>query len=203
MTLTAARFAPRSTAIYDKAFALALKGDSRQSDELLQMANEMSALEHQLCEIASVVPDAVSELLIKSALGGFNDDMSPIDFIGANRDTLDYYAKNDEHLRKLISAVLDPKPYSPNVVSLSTDELQQASNVITTLKQADPGRVFDPIITPAAIARQARGYQDFLINGHCSILRECPDCKNKYSAKVHLDKRIYWHCPHCNVISAA
>lgn len=58
----------RSQALFDTAYDLALAGQHRESDEMLELAHTMRELEYQLCEIASHAPDALAVLLVKEAL---------------------------------------------------------------------------------------------------------------------------------------
>jgi hypothetical protein len=197
--------APRSKALFDSAFVLSVEGRHHESDELLALAHEMRELEYQLGEIASHAPDALAELLIKSALMGFSDEDSPNDYIDANREVIDFYSTHDNDLRRLIEVIRSPKQYTRSEDKISDAELADAREVVKARIEAEPGRaaVTDWTITPAAVALAARGYKQFLNNGRCSILRECPACRSKYSTKVHRDKRIYWHCPQCNTIKEA
>jgi hypothetical protein len=195
----------RSQALFDSAYDLALAGQHRESDEMLELAHTMRELEYQLCEIASHAPDALAELLVKEALSPLDEGAGLDSYASSNRETLTFYAQNDSGLRELIEAVRNPKPYIRAVSNFTNQELDAARAVMQERINQEPHRgvIGDPVITPAAIALKARGYTEFLSGGRCTILRECPDCKSKYSTKAHMNNRIVWMCPHCNTLKDA
>lgn len=196
----------RSDKLFVTAFNLALEGNHRDSDELLELAHEMRALELRLGEIAQHAPATLAVLMVKTAMSGFTDDSDPLDYLAFNRDSIRFYAENDQQLRGLINAVFNPPTHQKAMHRLSADELDDARAVLAERVLADPGRraVSDPIITPASIAIRARGFTEFTVGtSRCSVLRACPDCRNRYSTKVHLNSRIFWHCPHCNCVAEA
>lgn len=203
--MTAFAPTPRSAALFEKAFVCAVEGRHRESDDLLAIAHNLRDLEYQLAEIASHVPDDLAELLIKSTLTGFNEEVSPKDFIDENRETLQFYCDHEAALRKLIQLVRHPVVCARTDSKLTESELEEARKQVKDRIEANPSRaaVTDWTITPAGVAVQARGFIEFSTRGGCSILRECPQCRNKYSTKLHKDRRIFWHCPHCNTIKEA
>ncbi|WP_121498152.1 hypothetical protein [Pseudomonas aeruginosa] len=194
----------RSDKFFSAAFSLAIAGQHHESDELLELAHEMRELELQLAHIAQHAPTSLAVLLLKEALTTF-DDGSDDEYVEQNRATLKFYADNDAQMRQLVDAALNPPCYSRTTIQLSSDELEAAKEELALRIEHEPGRrsVTDPVITPAAIAIARRGFTEFRNGGHCSILRQCPDCQRKYSTKVHAKNRIYWHCPHCNTIKEA
>ncbi|MGI0637916.1 hypothetical protein ACRCPT_07280 [Pseudomonas aeruginosa] len=195
----------RSDKLFNAAFALAIKGEHRESDEMLELAHEMRELELQLAYIAQHAPASLAVLLVKEALTSFEDDSDNEQYVEQNQDTLKFYADNDDQLRQLVDAALNPPSYSRTTLQLSPGELESAREELARRVERDPGRraVTDPVITPAAIAIACRGFTQFLTGGGCSVLRQCPECQQKYSTKVHAKNRIYWHCPHCNTIKEA
>ena len=197
--------ATRSDKLFTAAFQLAVEGQHGNSDELLELAHEMRELELRLAQIAEHAPTTLAVLLVKEALTGFDEDTDADQYLEANRDSLKFYAENEAQLRLLVSAALNPKPYERVSIGIPANALSDASKEVLRRIEVDPGRksVTDPMITPAAIAAKTLGFTAFLSAGGCSILRQCPDCKNKYSTKVHAKTRIYWHCPHCNTIKEA
>ncbi len=194
----------RSGQLFEKAFVLAMEGQHRDSDELLELAHSMRALELQLAEIAYNAPSELAVLMIKEVLSGL-EELPPTEFVENNRDTLAFYNEHDVELRDLVSAVLKPSVYTPSVEQISEAELNNAKQELANRIEAEPSRrrIVDWTITTGFIAVQARGYRAVTTNGGCSMLRECPNCKNKYSTKIHRDRRLYWHCPHCNTIKEA
>lgn len=205
MSLTPATLTTRSENLFAAAFNLAIEGNHRESDELLEMAHEMRELEQRISHIALHAPANLALLLVKSAMTGFSDDADASEYVAENRETIQFYADSDAQLRSLIDATFNPPLYKRNQFQLSSDELEAARLEIGRRSVTDPGRkaVSDPVITPAAIAIAARGFKEFTSGGRCSILRQCPECRNKYSTKVHFNREIYWHCPHCNTIKEA
>lgn len=203
MTIQVAAPTTRSENLFAKAFTFAVQGKHRDSDELLALAHEMRAMEMRISQIAQHAPTELALLLVKEAMTGFTDDVDPAEYVQANREPISFYAANDAQVRGLIEATLNPQPYKHDQISLSESELQAAREELDRRREQDPSRVTDPTITTACIAIQARGFMLFTNNGDCSILRECPDCRGKYSTKVHAQRRIYWHCPHCNVAKEA
>ena len=195
----------RSDKLFASAFKLALEGQTRSSDELLGLAHEMRDLELRLSQIAEHAPPSLAVLLVKAAMTGFTDEASPADYVQANRESIQLYSEHDVQLRSLLDAIFNPKPYQRVTLRLTDAELQDARVEMARLIECDPERksVTDPVITPASIAIQARGFREFLSGGRCSILRQCPECLNKYSTKVHFQARIYWHCALCNSVSEA
>lgn len=194
----------RSDKLFSEAFSLAIDGQHRESDELLELAHEMRELELQLAHIAQHAPTSLAVLLVKEALTTFEDD-SDNEYVEQNRATLKFYAENDAQMRQLVDAALNPPSYSRATIQLSSGELEAAKEELARRIEREPGRrsVTDPVITPAGIAVACRGFTQFLTGGSCSVLRQCPDCQQKYSTKVHAKNRIYWHCPHCNTIKEA
>jgi hypothetical protein len=205
MSLTPATLTTRSENLFAAAFNLAIEGNHRESDELLEMAHEMRELEQRISHIALHAPANLALLLVKSAMTGFSDDADASEYVAENRETIQFYADSDAQLRSLIDATFNPPLYKRNQFQLSSDELEAARLEIGRRSVTDPGRkaVSDPVITPAAVAIAARGFKEFTSGGRCSILRQCPECRNKYSTKVHFNSEIYWHCPHCNTIKEA
>lgn len=193
----------RSEKLFSQAFSLALQGRHRDSDELLELAHEMRAMELRIAHIAQHAPSELAVLLLKEAMTGFSDDADPAEYIHKNREPIRFYASNDAQLRSLINATFNPAPYERDQIKLTEAELADARQVMDGRNADDPGRITDPTITPAGIAIQARGFTTFTNSGGCSVLRQCPDCKNKYSTKVHAQRRIFWHCPHCNIAREA
>lgn len=195
----------RSDKLFATAFQLAMAGDHRDSDEILELAHEMRAQEQKLAAIAEHAPDGLAVLMVKAAMTGFTDDIPLAEYVAANRESILLYSKHDAEIKALLEAVFNPKPYQRDVLSLTEAELDEARTELHRRKEANTGDriISDPVITPAAIAMQARGFLEFLNNGKCSILRECSTCRNKYETKVHFQKRIYWACPHCNTIKEA
>lgn len=203
MTLHAIAPITRSEKLFGKAFSLAMEGRHRASDDILELAHEMRAMEWRVSQIAQHAPNELAVLLVKEAMTTFHDELNPADYIDSNREPITFYAENDAQLRGLINAALNPLPYKHDQISLSLEELEAARQGLDQRRAQDPGRVTDPVISPACIAIEARGFTLFTTNGGCSILRECPDCRGKYSTKVHAHRRIYWHCPHCNLAKEA
>lgn len=193
----------RSEKLFSEAFSIAVQGRHRDSDALLEMAHDMRAMEMRIEHIAQHAPSELAVLLLKEAMTGFSDEADPAEYIQTNREPIRFYASNDAQLRSLINATFNPVPYERDQIALTDAELENARQVMANRDAEDPGRITDPTITPAAIAIQARGFTGFTNNGGCSLLRQCPDCKNKYSTKVHAQRRIYWHCPHCNIAKEA
>jgi len=194
----------RSDKLFATAFSLAFEHQHRRSDEYLELGHELRALEQQVARIAQHAPNDLAVLLVKSAMTGFNDDVDPGVYLEANREPIRFYAENDAQLRALIHATFNPVPYTKDEIRLTEPELEAARAALAERAKASPGsHVTDPVITPAAVALQARGFKTFTNPGGCSILRECPDCKGKYSTKVHFNRSIYWHCPHCNLAKEA
>jgi len=165
----------------------------------------MRELELQLAYIAQHAPASLAVLLVKETLTSFEDDSDNEQYVEQNQDTLKFYADNDDQLRQLVNAALNPPSYSRATLQLSPGELESAREELARRVERDPGRraVTDPVITPAAIAIACRGFTQFQTGGRCSVLRQCPECQQKYSTKVHAKNRIYWHCPHCNTIKEA
>lgn len=203
MTIQATVPTTRSENLFGKAFTLALQGRHRDSDELLELAHEMRAMELRVSQIAQHAPTELALLLVKEAMTGFTDDVDPAEYVKANLEPISFYAANDAQLRGLIDATLNPQPYKRDQISLSVSELEAASAELNRRLEQDPTRITDSTITTACIGIQARGFMLFTNGGGCSILRECPDCRGKYSTKVHAQRRIWWHCPHCNVVKEA
>lgn len=205
MTVTTITPSTRSEQAFSRAFNLALQGNHRDSDAALETAHELRKLEQRLAEIAQYALPPLAFVLVKAAMTGFTDEVAPDEYIAANRESIQFYAANDTQLRKLIEVIHNPKPYQGTVLRLTESELEEARQEVARRCEVDPGRkcVTDPTITPAGVALQARGFKEFTNRGKCSILRECPDCRNKYSTKVYQGNRIYWHCPHCNTIKEA
>lgn len=195
----------RSDKLFAAAFQQAFDGQHRDSDELLELAHEMRELELRLAQIAEHAPTTLAVLLVKEALSGFDESTDAEQYLEVNRDSLQFYADNDAQLKLLVSAALNPKAYERQCITIPANALAEAALELHQRNELDPGRksVTDPVITPAAIAAKKLGFTEFLSAGRCSILRQCPDCKNKYSTKVHAKGRIYWHCPHCNTIKEA
>lgn len=206
MNLTPATPFTRSDKLFITALNLALEGNHRDSDEILALAHELREHELRLAEIAQHAPDNLAVLLVKAAMTGFSDDADPAAYIAANRDSIQFYADNDQQLYSLMKAIFNPAKYQKAQLTLTEAELEAARHVMVQRCEADPGRktVSDSTITPAAIALLARGFKEFSQGtSRCSIMRQCPECRNKYSTKVHFSSRIYWHCPHCNTINEA
>lgn len=203
MTIQASAPTTRSEKLFDKAFTLALQGSHRASDDLLELAHEMRAMELRVSQIAQHAPVELALLLVKETMTGFSDEADPAEYLKANREPISFYAANDAQLRGLIDATLNPQPYKHDQISLSHDELEAARVELDRRRAEDPTRITDPVITVAGIGIQARGFTVFTNSGGCSILRECPDCRGKYSTKVHAQRRCYWHCPHCNIAKEA
>lgn len=205
MSMITATPTTRSDKLFATAFSLASGNQHRHSDEYLELGHELRALEQKIALIAQHAPTDLAVLLVKSAMTGFTDDVDPSEYLEANREPIRFYAENDAQLRELIRATFNPVPYEKDEIRLSEAELEAARAALVERAKASPGSrsVTDPVITPAAIALQARGFETFTNQGGCSILRECPDCKGKYSTKVHFNRRIYWHCPHCNLAKEA
>lgn len=203
MTIQVTAPTTRSEKLFGKAFSLAVEGRHRASEDLLELAHEMRAMEQQVSQIAQHAPTELALLLVKEAMTGYSDEVDPAEYVEANREPISFYASNDAQLRGLIDAALNPKPYKHDQISLSDDELDAAREELERRRTEDPTRITDPVITTACIAIQARGFALFTTNGGCSILRECPECRAKYSTKVHAQRRIFWHCPHCNVAKEA
>ncbi|KAF0253999.1 hypothetical protein [Pseudomonas putida] len=203
MTIQASAPTTRSEKLFDKAFILAMAGQHRDSDALLELAHEMRAMELQVSQIAQHAPTDLALLLVKEAMTGFTDDVDPAEYVQANLEPIRFYAANDAQLRGLIDATLNPKPYQRDQISLNDSELEAAREDLDRRRANDPAMVTDPVITTGTIGIQARGFTLFTNGGGCSILRECPDCRGKYSTKAHAQRRIYWYCPHCNVAQEA
>jgi hypothetical protein len=205
MSLSPAAPTTRSDKLFATAYKLALEGKHRDSDDLLALAHEMRELELRLAQIAEHAPPSLAVILVKAAMTGFTNEVSPAEYIESNRDSIQFYAENDSQLHDLLGAIFNPKPYQRVNLSLTDAELEEARVELARRIEREPDRksVTDPVITPASIAIQARGFSEFLNNGRCSILRQCPECRNKYSTKVHSLNRIYWFCPHCNTIAEA
>lgn len=203
MTFNTAAPTTRSEKLFSQAFTLAVQGRHRDSDDMLELAHEMRVMELHIAHIAQHAPSELAVLLVKETMTGFSDDADPAKYVEANREPIRFYAANDAQLRSLIDATFNPVPYEHDQISLSAAELGEAREAMARRSAEEPGRITDPTITPAGIAIQARGFTTFTNNGGCSILRQCPDCKNKYSTKVHAQRRIYWHCPHCNIAKEA
>lgn len=195
----------RSAKLFNTAFALACEHQHRRSDECLELAHEMRELELRLSRIAEHAPSDLSLLLVKSTLSGFNESDDPSSYLAANREPIQFYAENDAQLRALIQATFNPAPYKRDEVRLTEAELGDARQALASLISQTPdiAQVSDPLITPASNAMMSRGFKSFSHPGGCTILRECPDCKGKYSTKMHFKRRIYWHCPHCNLAKEA
>jgi hypothetical protein len=194
-------FTTRSEKLFASAFTLAVQGKHRASDEILELAHVMREQELSVAYIAQHAPSNHAVLLVKS-MGAFNDDTDPVNYVEANRESIKFYAENDIQLRSLIVAVFNPQPYKRDEFKLTANELMEARQEIKQRHAAAPNlrAISDDTITPACIAAKKRGFTEFLNAGGGSIMRECPDCKNKYSTKVQAASRIYWHCPHCNAI---
>lgn len=61
--------------------------------------------------------------------------------------------------------------------------------------------VRDPIITPFFFAMKFAGYVEAPMEGmRCSLMRECPSCKNKYSTRHIKNSAYFWGCPHCQTV---
>lgn len=203
MTIQATAPTTRSEILFEKAFSFAIQGKHRDSEELLVLAHEMRAMELRVSHIAQHAPTELALLLVKETMTGFSDDVNPAEYVQANREPIKFYATNDAQVRALIDATLNPLPYQQCQISLSESELQAAREELDRRRAQDPGRITDPTITTACIGIQARGFTLFTNRGGCSILRECPDCRGKYSTKVHAQRRIFWHCPNCNIAKEA
>ncbi|HDS1721615.1 hypothetical protein NPS53_08895 [Pseudomonas putida] len=203
MTIQASAPTTRSEKLFDQAFILAMAGQHRDSDGLLELAHEMRAMELRVSQIAQHAPNDLALLLVKEAMTGFTDEVDPAQYVRANLEPIRFYAANDAQLRGLIEATLNPQPYERDQISLSADELAAAQVELDRRRGLDPAMVTDPIITTGTIGIQARGFTLFTNGGRCSILRECPSCRGKYSTKAHAHRRIFWYCPHCNVAQEA
>jgi hypothetical protein len=201
MSLASDAPATRSEKLFQSAFHLALEGNHRDSDEILDLAHEMRELELRLAEIAEHAPGSLAVLLVKAAMTGFTDETDPARYIATNRESIRMYAENDQQLHKLMHAIFNPTEYRKAQFTLSDRELNAAREGWTKRFEDEPARkaVGDKIITPAAIGLLSRGFKEFTREpGGGSILRQCQSCLNKYSTKVHLNNRIFWYCPHCN-----
>ena len=195
----------RSAKLFNTAFALACEHQHRRSDEYLELAHEMRELELRLSYIAEKAPSELSFLLIKATLSVFSEGDDPSAYLTANSEPIQFYAENDAQLRALIQATFNPAPYKRDEVRLTETELMDARQALAVrLNEApDIAQISDPVITPASNAMMSRGFKSFSHPGGSTILRECPDCKGKYSTKMHFKRRIYWHCPHCNLAKEA
>lgn len=197
----------RSDKMFVAAYKLALQGQHRDSDEMLELAHEMRELEQQLADIAQHAPPSLAVLLVKAAMADFTDGDDLDGYLEGNLESIRLYAKHDHNLRKLLDAVFNPKPYKRMQFSLTEQEIEEARQEMKRRIESEPGRrsVTDPIITPQGIGVAARGFKTFLVNGECSMLRQCEVCKNKYETKLYspVMGRIFWHCPHCNTIKEA
>lgn len=195
----------RSAKLFNTAFALACEHQHRRSDECLELAHEMRELELRLSRIAEHAPSDLSLLLVKSTLSSFNEGDDPSAYLAVNHEPIQFYAENDAQLRPLIQATFNPAPYKRDEVRLTEAELEDARQALAALISETPdiAQVSDPLITPASNAIMSRGFKSFSHPGGSTILRECPDCKGKYSTKMHFKRRIYWHCPHCNLAKEA
>lgn len=80
--------------------------------------------------------------------------------------------------------------------------LAQARAEMEATNSESNRNVRDPVISPFAGAMRLSGYRAITQAG-CSILRECPACKNKYSTKYVKDDALVWACPHCKLITSA
>lgn len=195
----------RSAKLFNTAFALACEHQHRRSDEYLELAHEMRELELRISHIAEQAPSDLSLLLVKAAMGEFGDSVDPAAYLTANSEPIQFYAENDAQLRALIHATFNPAPYKRDEVRLTDTELMEARQVLAVRISEAPNvaQISDPVITPASKAMLSRGFKAFSHPGGGSVLRECPDCKGKYSTKLHFRRRIYWHCPHCNLAKEA
>ncbi|MFL1449270.1 hypothetical protein ACI77O_12815 [Pseudomonas tritici] len=195
----------RSDKLFASAFNFALAGQHRDSDEMLELAHDMRAQEQKLAAIAEHAPPSLAVLLVKAAMTGFTELTDPVAYVEANLESIKVYSKHDAQLKGLLAAIYEPKPYQRVTLSLTEAELDAARSELEQRTVHRPGvaSVSDPVITPAAIGIQARGFSEFSNRGDCSILRQCEACRNRYETKVHFQKRIYWSCPHCNTIKEA
>lgn len=205
MTTSPSAPTTRSAKLFNTAFALACEHQHRRSDEHLELAHEMRELELRLSHIAEQAPSELSLLLVKATMSGFSEGDDPSAYLSANSEPIQFYAENDAQLRALIKATFDPAPYKRDEVRLTEAELIVARQALAArISEApDIAQVSDPVITPASTAMMSRGFKPFSHPGGSTILRECPDCKGKYSTKMHFKRRIYWHCPHCNLTKEA
>lgn len=82
------------------------------------------------------------------------------------------------------------------------DELIDAgvSQHLATLSETNRG-VRDPVITPFAFSMKLAGFTCVTTHGGCSVLRECPTCRGKYSTRYRKRGREFWACPHCRWVT--
>jgi hypothetical protein len=205
MTITTTAPTTRSAKLFVTAFTLALEHRHQQSDEYLELAHEMRALEEHIALIAQHASSELALLLVKAALTDFTEDVDASEYLETNREPIQFYAENDAQLRALINAAFNPLPYKRDEVRLTESELVMARSALDEWIKLSPdvGQTSDPLITPAAIALKARGFKAFTRPSGSAILRSCPECKGHSSTKVHYNERIYWHCPHCNLAKEA